>query len=828
MEKVDHFSECDLLLAISESSRREGIEYVGKNPDDIVTISAAISETFATTQGTPLNVLKKKFGITGPYLMYSGATDARKNLNRLIDAMAEIDPAVLSKHQLVMAGGMPYEHMQDLQARAARHPSLHGRMVFTDRITDDEMVGLYRNAKAFVFPSYHEGFGLPVLEAMAFGIPVIGANAASVPEIIELEEALFDPHSLADMSRSINRVLTDEPFRQRLIASSAKQLSKFSWEKVARRALEAIEAKYARGELTRSRFSTLPRPEQRQLLVDYLRAVAPTRLSYDSEAIHIARQVVKALPRRRAIFVDISELYVRDSGTGIQRVTRNILDALLSMEMADFDILPVYTGATNDYHVATDILARYRNITAARTTNYLIDPKPGDIFLGLDFHDVLMPARKEVFRKLRLLGVPAYFVVHDLLPQQFKEFFPSLVVENNAQWLRTVAEMSGIIAVTKTVAEEFAAYIVAENEFIADDFKIGWFHNSGDLASRAPAQAKLEGADAFLLNTLRRAKTFLSVGTIEPRKGQAQLLDAFDLLWRQGEDVYLVLVGKKGWMVDDLIKRFDAHPERQKRFFWFDSADDDMLAALYEAADCLVAPSRGEGFGLPLAEAEQFGLPVLARDMPVFREVAPKSTMFFTGTDAASLAEALTQWLAQDEKSPVTLRSAVDAVESHLPQNWSDSAKQILASIIDGEWHSSLSAPRSFSIKPVDKRLGSHVGRRDDGRLVASGQGGTLVFGPWLALTAGKYEVNFRLKVFRASKGQAHFKVYGQGGQVDFAYKRVEDLCKVATEEKDVRLKMSLPRSFSDVELNVMLDEGMMVELLSIDIRRLGDVMQES
>jgi glycosyltransferase involved in cell wall biosynthesis len=823
MEKVEHFSKCDLLLAISESSRREGIEYIGNSPDDVVTISAAISENFSAAKGTPREVLKKKFGITDPYLMYSGATDARKNLNRLIDAVAEIDPAVLARHQLVLAGGMPREHKEELSDRVALHPGLNGRVVFTDRISDDEMVGLYRNARAFVFPSYHEGFGLPVLEAMAFGIPVIGANAASVPEIIELEEALFDPYSLIDMTRSMHRVLTDEPFRQRLIESSARQLTKFSWEKTALRALTAIEAKAARGELSRSRFSALPRPEQRQLLVDYLRTVAPSRLAYDDEAIHMARQVVKALPRRRAIFVDISELYVRDSGTGIQRVTRNILDALLGMNLTDFDILPVYTRATNDYYVATDVLARYRYTTATRTKNYLIDPKPGDIFLGLDFHDVLMPPRKDVFRKLRLLGIPAYFVIHDLLPQQFKEFFPPAIVENNAQWLRTVAEMSGVIAVTKTVADEFASYIVAENEFIADEFKIGWFHNSGNLASKTHAQIKLEGPEAFLLDRLKTAKTFLSVGTIEPRKAQDHLLDAFDLLWQQGSDLYLVLVGKKGWMVDELIKRFESHPEYQRRFFWFASADDAMLAALYEAADCLIAASHGEGFGLPLAEAEQFGLPVLARDIPVFREVAPSGTIFFTGTDAASLAAAVVAWLEQAANSLPNSRLATGPVQSHLPQTWTESAQQILANIIDGNWYRSIPAPQSFAIRPFDKRLGTHIGKRRDGRLISSGDGGTFVFGPWLELAAGRYEVTFRLKILETSKGIAHFKAYGKGGQVEFAHRRIRNLCNSATNEKTITLLMVLSHDFSDVELNVMLQEGMIVELLLIDILRLGD-----
>ncbi|TCM18700.1 glycosyltransferase involved in cell wall biosynthesis [Novosphingobium sp. PhB165] len=826
MEKAGHYGRCDLLLAISESSRREGIEYIGSNPDDIVSISAAISDTFAANKGTPLTILKKKFGITGPYLMYSGATDPRKNLHRLIDAVANIDPAVLAKHQLVLAGGMPREHMEDLSAHASQHHSLNGRMVFTDRISDDEMVGLYRNAKAFVFPSFHEGFGLPVLEAMAFNTPVIGANAASVPEIIELEEALFDPFSVTDMTRSIQRVLTDEQFRERLIASSTRQIGKFSWKKSAQRALEAIETKAARGELPRSRFSALPRPQQRQLLVDYLRAVAPSRIALDSEAIDMARQVVKALPRRRAIFVDISELYVRNSRTGIQRVTHNILDAMLTIALPDFEILPVYTRDTLDYYVATDVIAQYRNITEARTKNYFMDPMPGDIFLGLDFHDVIMPPRKEIFRRLRSLGVPAYFVIHDLLPQQFKEFFPPLIVENNAQWLRTVAEMSGIIAVTKTVADEFAAYIISEKEFIADDFKIGWFHNSGDLASKARATEKQEGTDAFLLNALRAGKVFLSVGTVEPRKAQAQLLDAFDLLWEQGEDVFLVLVGKQGWMVDDLIKRFNTHPERHKRFFWFDSADDYMLVALYEVADCLVAPSRGEGFGLPIAEAEQFGLPVLARDIPVFREIAPQGTTFFTGTDGASLAKAVTTWLRLNAPLPQKPRSTGCAAQSALPQNWTASAAQILANIIDGKWHNSLPAPRKYALRPNDRRLGSLVGRRDDGRLIANGKGGTLVFGPWLEFAAGEFQVTFSLKVPKPAKGTGHFKIYAQNGQMELAHESIDDLCKVLSEEKQVTLVIALPKAVPDVEMIVMVDEGMIVELLSIQIERLGTAPQ--
>ncbi|MDI1296301.1 MAG: hypothetical protein PSY12_10525, partial [bacterium] len=121
-----------------------------------------------------------------------------------------------------------------------------------------------------------------------------------------------------------------------------------------------------------------------------------------------------------------------------------------------------------------------------------------------------------------------------------------------------------------------------------------------------------------------------------------------------------------------------------------------------------------------------------------------------------------------------------------------------------------------------DKRLGSHIGRRDDGRMIANGNSGTLLFGPWLEFSAGKYEVTFCLKILKISKGSGYFKIYANGGQVDLAYKRISDLCSVTTDDKRITLPMVLPKVFTDVEVNVMLDEGMIVELISINVQRLG------
>jgi glycosyltransferase involved in cell wall biosynthesis len=144
------------------------------------------------------------------------------------------------------------------------------------------------------------------------------------------------------------------------------------------------------------------------------------------------------------------------------------------------------------------------------------------------------------------------------------------------------------------------------------------------------------------------------VGTLEPRKGHRQTLAAFELLWAQQIDVNLVFVGKKGWMVDDLAALINNHAELGKRLFWLDGISDEYLGHIYAASTCLLSASEGEGFGLPLIEAAKQHIPVLARDLPVFREVAGDHAFYFKGFEAQDLADSVLRWVSlnQSGKAP--------------------------------------------------------------------------------------------------------------------------------------------------------------------------------
>jgi len=144
------------------------------------------------------------------------------------------------------------------------------------------------------------------------------------------------------------------------------------------------------------------------------------------------------------------------------------------------------------------------------------------------------------------------------------------------------------------------------------------------------------------------------VGTIEPRKGYLQTIKAFSQLWADGINVNLVIVGKEGWKhlpnnmrrdIPETIDYLQKHPELSQHLFWLEGISDEFLEKIYTASTCLIAASYGEGFGLPLIEAAQHKLPIIARDIPVFHEVAGEYAFYFDGKTPDALAEKIEEWL---------------------------------------------------------------------------------------------------------------------------------------------------------------------------------------
>jgi glycosyltransferase involved in cell wall biosynthesis len=141
-----------------------------------------------------------------------------------------------------------------------------------------------------------------------------------------------------------------------------------------------------------------------------------------------------------------------------------------------------------------------------------------------------------------------------------------------------------------------------------------------DIASSLPSNG-IDMETTKLIEKLKNETFILMVGTIEPRKGYSDALDAMEFSWDNGDEMSLVIVGKPGWKTIKLQERLLTHDEAGKRLFWLKNITDQTLQKLYKMANSVLVTSYGEGFGLPLVEAMYYGKSLLVRDIPIFREV---------------------------------------------------------------------------------------------------------------------------------------------------------------------------------------------------------------
>lgn len=1082
--KIEALKNAACLLAISEFTQQEGQRHLDAFAGSIVNVSTAIEPIFrpASIDAAAAAQLRQRFGAVRPFILYTGGADERKNLGRLIRAYAALPAAVLAEHHLLLAGRMPELQIAEYRQLAKTQGLPPDSLCFTGYVTDEELVQLYNLCKLFVFPSWHEGFGLPALEAMACGAPVIGASTSSLPEVIGLQAALFDPLDVPSITAKISQALQSEHFRAELREHGLQQAQRFSWDQTAQRAIAvwealpqrtaptiparprlafvsplppertgiadyssellpalaehytidvvvaqdevhdpwvhrhatvrnvawfrahaneydrvlyqignspyhrhmlpllreipgtvvlhdfylsglmawlelqggeplswtqslyeshgygAVQARYrnaenakrqypvswpvlqqACGVIFHSQYSCslarqwygqhnaaqwtviphlrkpaqeLSRPTARQQLGldpdahiicsfgfldetklnhrllqswlqtalaqdprchlifvgenhggDYGRTLAKTiresglgdriritgfaapdtfrqylaaadlavqlrsnsrgetsgtvldcmnhalplivnangpMAELDPEAVwmlpdefsetalveaietlwrnpqrghaqgqraqalilqHHAppecaaryahtieraqRQSATALPAlldaitarhnstgddqtllqlsqaiasslplprpTKTLYLDISATCRQDLKTGIERVVRALLTALLEMPPAGYRIEPVYLsdqgGSWHHRHASSYTLGLLGCPTDALSDDCM-DPGNGDTLLVLDISGstLVQAGQAGIFQNYRNAGVTIHAVVYDLLPLQMPQVFPPGANEGHETWLRTITTFDGAICISKAVADELARWREAAG--ITDTgrrpFQLRWWHLGADMANSAPTSGLPANAQDIHAHMAARP-SLLMVGTIEPRKAYLQALAAIDILWRQGIDLNLIIVGREGWKglppearrdIPATIEQLSTHPQNGQRLFWLQACSDEYLDQLYAASTCLLATSYGEGFGLPLIEAASHGLPILARDLPVFREVAGSHASYFQADAPHQLATAIEHWLH-------AYRLGQHPGSQGLPwHTWSESASQLIAAVL--------------------------------------------------------------------------------------------------------------------------------------------------
>lgn len=304
-----------------------------------------------------------------------------------------------------------------------------------------------------------------------------------------------------------------------------------------------------------------------------------------------------------------------------------------------------------------------------------LDVSPDDHLVLLD--STWQDRYFEQVEKLKAYGLKVTAVIYDIIPLTTPQFFPDRLKNTFTKWFNwVVGKADGFACISKAVRDETRKTVEKSLGQQESRRRIySYFHLGSELdlkngESSPPGDLKATFATD--------SPVFLAVGTMEPRKNHAHLLDAFDALWGSGSEARLCLIGNSGWKCEDLISRITNHPRYGKSLYWFRKLGDDGLEYAYRHASALVMSSHAEGFGLPIVEALQRGLPVMASDIPVFREIGGDFVAYFDLANPQSLVDLLHGYertrAIPDVRPPQEWRWI----------DWKDSAKQLVDGVISG------------------------------------------------------------------------------------------------------------------------------------------------
>jgi glycosyltransferase involved in cell wall biosynthesis len=545
---------------------------------------------------------------------------------------------------LLVGGGHGDRYHRELESLIAASP-VASRIAITGYVDDASMADHFAAADVAVqlrSESRGESSGA-ALDCLAYGLPLITNGCGALGEIPD-DAAVRIPveFDVRDLAAALERLEADAAERARLSRGAQDYVT-------SRHAPARVAAAYARA------IEHFANDGPRARYARWVATLAATCEAQDAGVLPVIADAVAAnLPRPgpAQLFVDITPLVDVDLRTGIERVARAVLSHLLDAPPAGLRVEAVRFAAGR-FVLARRFMARWLDLPEADDDRE-VEPRAGDVFLGLTWSPNATPLAHATLRQYRDRGVRIAFVVYDLLPQQHPEWFPFGLPQQHLGWLVTAAALADrLICISADVADNLRQWLGEFGPHRPAPLAIAHFPLGYDIEKSVSTRG-IDAGGAGLVEVVKARRTFLMVGTVEPRKGHRQALAAFDELWRQGTDVALAIVGKRGWMTEDVEASIAAHPELGRRLLRIDDASDELLDALYRHCAALLAASQGEGFGLPIVEAARHGIPVIARDLAVFREVARDGALYFSGTDPADLAAAIRRWmeLAQSGEAP--------------------------------------------------------------------------------------------------------------------------------------------------------------------------------
>lgn len=659
------FCSSNLILCNSQFSQNQLLNFL-PNATTAVIWGASFSEQ--------VNNFQKK-----NYVFYCGGLDERKNVHFLCKAYSNLPYHLRSKYPLYICCRKNTHSARELQRYIYLLSSKFNRFGVNFQIklveaeTNADLARLYTECKLFVFPSKLEGLGLPLIEALTFRAPILSSNAASLPEIINNADALFSPYDEKQLTEKLNRALTNKTILDNLQTYSNVNQQKFSWDKVARIVLDHL------GNLIHEKQNNKSNPDNKLSVMEL-----PCDLNRDY-------LLAKTQQNKRTIYFDVSIYHQTNAHTGIQRVVQKFLQYLPS-ELKDFNFdICCITGTPDDgYHIIDYRDNSWQILDIAH-------PVANDWYMSVDLCADQILKHKAVLLSWKNRGVKLFIYIHDIIFNDHPEFvINSKTVTILRDWLEfSVINSDCIMCNSHTVANNVKRWASINNIDISKKYFIPQ-HLGTDLNLKP-------------LKSHKNSKEFqfISVSTVEPRKGYKSLLTSFIKALDSGAKARLVIVGRRGWKsneVEDILKN---NQYADKQIIWENDCSDEKLKNLYDQSDCFVFASYDEGFGIAIVEAAQFRLPLLLRDIPIFREIATGHALYFND-------ENLTEYIKSISAKKIELPSINGMNIYSWAQSVHNTAIQLL-SIANNELFSYLknTSNNSYSESILDLQLCSNNEKTD-------------------------------------------------------------------------------------------------------------------
>lgn len=543
-----------------------------------------------------------------------GFINSSKGIVEIIEAFAG-SQLLRSKGKLTFVGEFVDQSYKDVVFESIRKYKLEDVVTITGFVSEEKWEDIVRDVDVAVqLRTISRGeTSKAVFDLLASGKPVVVNEKGSFSELPEgVVYKIPAEFSVESLREALERLYTDDTLRKSISQSGYEYIKNYhSPEYVASSYRDVVEKFYTQ--------ATGDRPFASKIL-----------------------------------FVDISSLITDDHKTGIQRVMKAQLKNLIINPPEGYRVEPVYLSDKKNglfsYYYGRKFIREFMDIEIFDEDEEVWITKD-DILYIPDYNAIALNRAylQGLFKRIEPGRIVS--LVYDILPIKHPEFFPKGTDTYHRIYIDIISNISDkIICISERVMDELNIYLSGRQK--KETLILDFLHLGSDfVVAKHFSSSSEENINRWGITPKRY---FLMVSTIEPRKGFEDILNAFEQLWENGFEYQLVFVGKKGWMVENLIKRIKTHPQLNRKLFWLGQVSDTTLEHLYNNALATIVASKDEGFGLAIVESALYGVPVIARDIPVFREVGGEGVFYFPDTqNPEDISNSILSWIELNSQGKI-------------------------------------------------------------------------------------------------------------------------------------------------------------------------------